>query len=453
MTASHLADLLGPWTPDHGRLPESLADAIVDLVEQGFVPAGITLPPQRELAASLGIARGTVASAVSILVERGYATVRRGSGARIRSGKATAQAGVSGRLFSFTNASAELADLSTGALPASRVAREVLAGGMGDLGPYLDTDGYFPAGLPVLRQTIADYLTRWHTPTAPSEVLVTTGAQHATQLAVRGLLGPGDLALCDDPTYRGALEVFNSERVQLQGIPVRNDGLDVALLEQGLKRSPEALFCQTSIHNPTGRTTSSTTRRELAAVVNMSSVQVIEDCCSADLSLGLGAAPSLAGFVDPDRLISCWTSSKLFWGGLRIGWIRASATRIRALTELRKAGDLATSVVDQLLAVRMLLRVDEARDERRILLRDQLERTEAVLREQRPDWRWEPIHGGSCVWVDTGDDAVLLAERAKRVGVKLAPGPRFSPHHGHRTMLRIPVWHAQESLRAALAAW
>ncbi|WCC79867.1 PLP-dependent aminotransferase family protein [Cutibacterium equinum] len=450
MTAAHLADLLGPWAPEHGRLPDSLADAIADLVEQGFVPAGIMLPPQRELAASLGIARGTVASAVSILVERGYATARRGSGVRIRSGKATAQTGMSGRLFSFTNASAELADLSTGALPASRVAREVLAGGVRELDPYLDTDGYFPAGLPVLRQTIADYLTRRHTPTKPSEILVTTGAQHATQLAVRSVVAPGDLVLCDDPTYRGALEVFNSEGVRVQGIPMRGDGLDVALLEQAMKRGPELLYCQTSIHNPTGRTTSTTMRKAIAGVVNDSSVQVIEDCCSADLSLGVGAAPSLAGLVDPDRLIGCWTCSKLFWGGLRIGWIRASAPRIRVLTELRKVGDLATSVVDQLLAVRMLQRVEEARDERRTLLHDQLARTEAVLRELRPKWRWEPIHGGPCLWVDTGEDAALLAERAKRVGVKLAPGPRFSPHDGHRTMLRIPVWHDQESLRAAL---
>lgn len=452
MSASQLASLLGPWEPDHGRLSESLADAMIELVEQGYVPAGIALPPQRAWAISMGIARGTVAAAVAILVERGYATSRQGSGTRIKSGKVSTRAGVSGRLFSFTNASVQLADLSTGALPASQVAQKVLTNSPVDLGPYLETDGYFPAGLPVLRQAIADYLTRWHAPTKPSQILVTTGAQHATQLAVRNVLGPGDLILCDNPTYRGALEVFSSERLRVQGIPMSHDGLNLGLLERGLRRQPDALFCQTSIHNPTGRATSTRSRTAIATMVNASGVQIIEDCCSADLTLAQHPARSLAGLVNPDQLLTCGTLSKLFWGGIRIGWIRASARRIKALTEQRKVGDLATSVIDQLLAVKMLQRVDEAREERRIFLRAQLAHTEAVLRELRPNWQWDPIQGGSCLWVDAGENAVQFAQRAKQVGVKLAPGPRFSPHDAYPTMLRIPIWHDASLLREALAA-
>lgn len=452
MSAAQLARLLGDWAPERGRLPEALAEAIIELVDKGYVPAGITLPAQRDLAAALGLSRGTVATAVSLLAARGCATSRRGSGTRVRSAKVTAQTGLGGRLFSFTNSAASLADLSSGALPASRVAREVLAAGVGDLSPYLDTDGYFPAGLPVLRQAIADYLTRWYVPTSPSQVLVTSGAQQATQLAVRALVGQGDLALCDDPTYRGALEIFNAEHVRAQGVPVRDDGLDLDLLRQALRRHPEVLYCQTGVHNPTGRAMRRSVRADLAGLVNEAGLRVIEDCCSADLVVGPRSATTLAGMVEPDLLVSCGTMSKLFWGGLRVGWIRSSAAMIRLLTEIRKAGDLATSVVDQLLAVRMLMRADEARAERRLMLEERVASTEQILRGIRPGWTWRAVDGGSCLWVDTAEDALQLAERARRVGVKLAPGPGFSPHDGHRTMLRIPVAHDPAMLSSALQA-
>jgi DNA-binding transcriptional MocR family regulator len=97
-------------------------------------------------------------------------------------------------------------DLSTGALPASQVATEVIGTGLGNLGqPYLLTDGYFPGGLPILRQAIADQLTVDGIPTKAAEILVTCGAQQATWLTVASLVDSGDLILVEEPTYRGAL--------------------------------------------------------------------------------------------------------------------------------------------------------------------------------------------------------------------------------------------------------
>ena len=144
--------------------------------------------------------------------------------------------------------------------------------------------------------------------------------------------------------------------------------------------------------------------------------------------------------------------SKLFWGGLRVGWVRADEARIRRLVELRKVDDLATSIVDQLYAVRLLRRAAAARRERQAMLTKHLASTERVLREMAPAWTWRRIIGGSGLWVDTGMDAVAFVEQAKRAGVKLAAGPSFSPHDGHRTMLRLPLWHDGAELRRGLGA-
>ena len=193
-------------------------------------------------------------------------------------------------------------------------------------------------------------------------------------------------------------------------------------------------------------------RAALADVVNRRGLPVVEDCCSYDLTLSGRPASTLTGLVAPELHLSCWTMSKLFWGGLRVGWVRADEARIRRLVELRKVDDLATSIVDQLYAVRLLRRAADARRERQVMLTTHLASTERVLREMAPAWTWRRIVGGSGLWVDTGTDAVAFVEQAKRAGVKLAAGPSFSPHDGHRTMLRLPLWHDGAELRRGLGA-
>lgn len=150
--ADELSNLLGRWTSGAASLVDDLVSALVDLVDAGLLPAGMQLPPQRVLASALGVSRGTVTSAYAALEGRGYLLAVRGSGSRVRSDRTQLHARSGGRLFSFTAIDGDLIDLSTGALPGSRIALEAMAGsGAGTLDPYLATDGYFPSGLPVLR--------------------------------------------------------------------------------------------------------------------------------------------------------------------------------------------------------------------------------------------------------------------------------------------------------------
>ncbi len=443
--------MLGDWADESQTLSDALAQSLIDLVTAGFVPAGSVLPAQRDCAVALGVSRGTVGTAYAALEGRGYLVSTRGSGTRVRSGSNRASGLLEGRLFSFTRTAIDTIDLSTGALPASPITRTILQQSLDDeLGPYLDTDGYFPAGLPVLRKTIAEHLTRDGIPTQPQEILVTAGAQQATYLAVRSLVGAGDLAVTEDPSYRGGLEALRMIGARIEAVPTTHDGLDMNLLGRALGRNPALLYCQTSIHNPTGQTMPSQARAELAAVINRHGVATIEDCCAYDLTLQGPPAKTLARLVEPDLLISVGTLSKLFWGGLRIGWIRTSEERLRRLLELRKVEDLASSVIDQLHAIQLLAEAEQARWQRQQMLTKHLQTTEEAVRRHFPDWTWTPIKGGSGLWVDTHGDALALAEAAKRVNVKLAAGPGFSPYDGQRSMLRLPVWHEPELLQRAL---
>ena len=446
-----LARLLGDWSGIDRRLPDSLAEALIDLVDMGILAPGVELRPQRDLSSALGVSRGTVTMAAQILEERGYLEARRGSGARIRVGAEHAARVGQGRFLSFTDTPADVIDLSSGALPASGVTREILSTPTdGTLARYLDTDGYFPAGLPTFRQAIADHLSADGMPTLASEVLVTTGGQQSLDLAMRLATEPSDVVLVEEPTYRGALEVAQAWGARVEGVPVVHGGIDVDLVAKAIHRKPVALYCQTSIHNPTGQTMRPADRRALADTINAASLLTIEDCCSSEITLTGTPARSLAGLVDPDLLISIGTLSKLFWGGLRVGWIRTDEARIRSLLELRKSRDLASAVPSQLWGERLLARADEARRQRRDMLAEGLAAAGPIVATYFPDWTWEPIVGGSGLWIDTHADALGISEAARRAKVKLAAGPGFSAYGGQRSMLRLPLWHESALLHRAL---
>jgi len=453
MRTAQLAQLLGDWPSADQRLPDSLADAVMGLVDSGLVPQGVELPAQRDLSVALGVSRGTVSMAAQILEERGYVESRQGSGSRVRFGREHAARVGQGRFFSFTDTPADVIDLASGALPASAVTREVLASPIdSELSAYFDTDGYFPAGLPMLRRAIADHLCADGVPTRPCEVLVTTGGQQSLGLAIRLATQPGDLALVEEPTYRGALEALQAGGARVEGVPVVHGGIDADLVAHAVQRRPAVLYCQTSIHNPTGRSMRSADRRVLAEVINRAGLTTIEDCSSYEVTLTGSPAHSLAGLVDPELLITVGTLSKLFWGGLRVGWLRTTEARIKSLLEMRKSLDLASAVPSQLWGAQLLARAQEARQQRRDMLVRQLGEAEPLIAHYFPDWTWEPIQGGSGLWIDTHADALVLTEVARRARVKLVAGPSFSAYGGLRNMLRLPVWHDSEVLRRALEA-
>ena len=429
-------------------LPEALADALLDLIDAGFLPAGAVLPPQRACAATLQVSRQTVAEAFGILEAAGHIAALVGSGTRVRSGRAAVS--TDGRLFSFSEAAPGLIDLSTGALPASEVVRRVLLEDHVDLDEYFDTDGYFPAGLPILRAAIAERLTRDGVPTVLQQIVVTNGAQHASYLASQLLVSAGDTVLVEETTYRGELAELRLLGARVESVPLTAAGLALDLVDRGLRRAPVTLYCQTSIHNPAGLTMAPSHRKALAALLDHYGVPVVEDCCSYDLTASGLPALMLAGEMSDDLVLTIGTLSKLFWGGLRIGWLRASSTRIRQLIERRKAEDLASPISTQVVATNLMTHVGEARQERRALLQAGREATCEVVSDVFPAWVWTASQSGTGLWADTHNDSSALAEPAKRVGVRLAPGPGYSAYDGQRTMLRLPVWHEPESLEKAL---
>ncbi|WP_181970513.1 PLP-dependent aminotransferase family protein [Kitasatospora xanthocidica] len=462
--ATRLSRLLTGWAADGpGALPRLLADALRELAERGDVAPGTALPSQRALASALGVSRSTVTSAYGLLEAEGRLESRHGSGSRLRASGAVGEPVGEGRLASFGTRDG-VVDLSSGALeglPAVADALDSLSGR--DLAAALAGDGYLPYGLPRLRELLAEQYRAAGLPTSPDQILVTAGSQQALWLITQGLIEPGDTVVVEDPTYRGALEALRARGARLVPLPAygsrsgsrtgsrtgtadAHDDGPAALARLTGRIRPRLVYLQPAVHNPTGRAMTGPTRRAWAAVLAERGLYTVEDNAYAELSLSEdGAPPPLAAQLPDGTTATIGTLSKLYWGGLRLGWIRASRPVIHRLAELRKSVDLSCPVVEQLLAVRLLQGLPEARARRRAQLRERLAAAERLLTVQAPHWRWERPAGGSALWVELpGTDAEATAQLARRAGVLVVPGPAFSAVDGFRSRLRLPFAARQD---------
>ncbi|MGW1432124.1 aminotransferase-like domain-containing protein [Streptomyces sp. NPDC002431] len=450
---TRLSRLLTEWSKDGtGALPALLAAALSELAERGDVAPGTVLPSQRALAAALGVSRSTVTAAYGLLEAGGQLESRRGSGSRLRGSGAVGRPVTEGRLASFGTRDGVI-DLSSGALdglPSVAAAADALSAA--DLTTALTGDGYLPYGLPELREAIAGYHRSAGLPTSADQILVTAGSQQAVWLITQGLVEPGDTVVVEDPTYRGALEALRARGARLVPLPADGPHGAAALARLTGHVRPRLVYLQPSLHNPTGHAAAEAARRAWAAVLTDQGLYTVEDNAYAELALHHDAAPApLAGLLPPAATATVGTLSKLFWGGLRIGWIRASTPVVRRLADIKKSIDLSCPVVDQLLAVTLLRQLPEARARRRARLRERLAETERLLRDQGTGWRWRRPDGGSALWVELpGADAEATAQLARRAGVLIVPGPAFSAVDGFRHHVRLPFADRDGALARAL---
>jgi DNA-binding transcriptional MocR family regulator len=149
-----------------------------------------------------------------------------------------------------------------------------------------------------------------------------------------------------------------------------------------------------------------------------------------------------------DRLITIGSMSKLFWGGLRLGWIRASAQVVSRLAQVRGGTDLGTSLVPQEISLRLFDHVDEAMAIRRDQLTTGLATLTGLLTEHLPGWTWQQPSGGASLWVRLPHgDATHFAQVALRYGVALLSGATFSCTGAGDDHTRLPYALSAEPLR------
>src|SRR5215210_2811051 len=448
LAPSSLAGTLGEDWRRPGGSAQALAEALRALVVDGRVAVRTRVPSERALAPELGVSRGTVSRAYDRLREDGFLVSARGAGSWLTLPDARGGAPVP------LQAPAWGVDLSIAALPAPEPQLgEAAAHAARALARHAPSHGYAAAGLPELRAAIAQRFSDRGVDTTAEQVLVTAGAQHALHLVLRLLCAPGDRVLVDAPAYPRSLAAVRGVRARPVAVPLWQAGWDAAGWEQTLSAAaPRLAVTMPDHHNPTGLTMGDAQRREIVAACCHAGVLVVADETAAELRIdGSSRRRPLAAYDAGAGVVTLGSMSKAAWGGLRLGWIRANPRLIRELAAVRADVDMASPVLEQLLALELLGRWDEVVDSRVALLRERREALLDALAEHAPAWRVRRPSGGLSAWVRLPTPAATrLASAAAREGLIVTPGPAFSVDGTFERHLRLPFTAAPEVLRDAV---
>ena len=453
LSARALENLLGDWRGDGGSAYRALADRIRLLVLDGRIPVDTRLPAERDLAERLALSRTTVTAAYRELRDQRLLHSVRGSGsvARLPGAPAILPA----------PPTADYIDFSKAAPPGLPWLADVARAAADDLPAELGGAGFDLVGTAALRSAIADRYTARGLPTHPEQVMVTIGAQHAIALLSRALIGRGDRALIEAPTYPHAYEALRAAGARLVTVPVEPhdggaDGFGAVDEVEGLTRAirhsnPVAAYLMPDFQNPTGRSLGADARERILDAAARQGTVVIADETTAELDIdrGLDLAPLAA--YGPAVMIG--SVGKTVWGGIRVGWIRAERPLIRRLLAVRSPNDLGTPIMEQLMVTRLMDRMDDILELRREQLRAGRDRLESLLADAFPDWHVPHVDGGIVTWVGLGAPvSSQLALAARSQGLIIAAGPRFGIDGAFERFLRLPICYSAETTDAAVQA-
>jgi 2-aminoadipate transaminase len=267
----------------------------------------------------------------------------------------------------------------------------------------------------------------------PEDIIVTTGGQQAIDLVCKTLVDPGDVVICEAPTYPGAVPVFCSYQADVVQIECDQDGMRIDLLEELLEklrhkgRRPKFVYSVPTFQNPAGVTLSLERRARLVELARANELLVVEDSPYGLLRYGGEALPPLYQLDGGDFVIYLGTFSKILSPGIRLGWAVAPPPVMEKIVLGKQAADLCTSTLTQYFVREYFAEgrwrqyiedlVEIYRGRRDVML--------AALREHFPaEATWTKPQGGLFIWATLPDyiDTSDLLAKALRANVAFVPG-------------------------------
>lgn len=445
ISARRAAALLSP-RPEHGPAYASLADGLRLLIADGRIPVGTRLPSERELTGALGVSRTTVTRAYAVLKDAGYLEARHGSGSTARLPRAASTADA--MLVAEAGAD-DVVDLTCAAPLAPAGVTAAYEHAVAELPRHLTDIGYYPTGLPELRRAIADRYAARGLPTEPDQVIVTTGALSALAIVIGAVLRTGDRVLTESPSYPNALVALRRAGARLHGADIDQAGWAAASLDDAVRQlRPQVAYLMPDWHNPTGLLMSDDERAALARRLRAARTVTIVDETTAELAIDADTTTAPLPFAaHHPQAITLGSASKTYWGGLRIGWLRAPQSRVAELLHSRLTLELGSPVVDQVALAHLMADHDAVLAARREQLTTSRAALVAALAEHLPSWRFRVPAGGLSLWCELPRPAsTVLVKAAADHGVRLAPGPLFAPEGGLERFVRVPFTRSPEQL-------
>ncbi|MEO7354836.1 MAG: PLP-dependent aminotransferase family protein [Gemmatimonadales bacterium] len=345
-----------------------LADALRSEILCGSLGPGARLPSTRELSAQYQLSRGTVVNVFEQLRSEGYLVGSVGSGTRVSAilpddllrpfrDEPSAPPAPPARVFAKFSTRVSLFNaVSTRPMRAFRACQPAL-----DLFPIdlwtqvasrrlrratvADLLGTEPFGYLPLREAIADYLrTSRGVQCTAEQVAVVSGMQEALDLVTRLVLDPGDRVAVEEPTYNGAIRVFEAVGAKVVSIPTDDEGITVG----GARWRNVKLAYVTPAHQyPLGMGMSLCRRLELLEWARLHGAMLFEDDYDAEYRYRGHPVPALQGLDRHGVVFFSGTFSKVLFPALRLGYLVVPEDLIDRVTMAKSVVTRHAPLLDQ----------------------------------------------------------------------------------------------------------
>ena len=303
---------------------------------------------------------------------------------------------------------------------------------------YAASDGYDP-----LRQAIAELMKQFQVQTGYENILITCGSQQALSYLSRALLQPGDVVLCEKPSYVGALDTFRAQRAQIVGIDMDADGMIPDALEAELKKQRvKFIYAIPDFQNPTGRCMSVERRKRLVALAEKYDTYIVEDAPYSMICFNGTLLPAIKSFDTANRVFYLGSFSKTICPGIRVGWLVADGPTLTQLIYLKQRDDLQVGNLSQRQTYRYITKCDFAGHlgKMRALYHERCDCMARAVREAFPaDTKLILPQGGLFMWLELpeGLDALTLFDAVFARNVAFVPGCYFYPDGSGANTLRL----------------
>jgi DNA-binding transcriptional MocR family regulator len=331
------------WTPvvrkSDGPVYLAIAEAIAADVKSGVLVAGMRLPPQRALAARLGIDFTTVSRAYAEARQRGLVEGKVGMGTYVTAQRALREPALArnGLVDMSMNLPPQFDNPGLVARVWSGIAELQHSGGLALLLRYQEA-----GGTTMDRQAGTQWLAPRLPGITPDRVLVCPGAQGALLALVSLLAQAGDTICAEELLYPGFRSLAAQLKITLHPLAMDGEGIDPDAFAAACRHTkPKALYCTPTLHNPTTATMSLARRQAIIAVARQYGVPIIED--DAYGLLPKASLPPLAGLA-PEMTYHVAGLAKCLSPALRIAYLAVpdSRTASRVATALRATVSMAS---------------------------------------------------------------------------------------------------------------
>ncbi|MEL7564852.1 MAG: PLP-dependent aminotransferase family protein [Dehalobacterium sp.] len=423
----------------------------------GEILPGFRLPPERQLAESLGINRSTVMSAYRELKAEGLVGSQVGKGTIVLSylqedlnnSSGNMQEPVWNQIFSQYSGGFDsfiVKDLLT---LASR--KDVISFATGiaspETGPIQALMGieheivrkknyrallHTPTeGFSSLREAVCGLMQKRGVYCQRDEVMMLSGSQQGIDLAARIMIDPGDIVVVEEPTFFPAIQAFRTMGARIMGVPIDDRGMRVDILEQLLQRyRPKLIYTIPTFHNPSGTEMELDRRRQLLELAYKYRVLIIEDDAYGDLCYEGHSLPALKSMDNNGYVIYFSSFSKTVYSGLRLGWLVAHHKVVKKFAAAKQIMDLHSSSLSQWIVERFITSGGLDAHIPKVCREYKTKRDamyDALSKYAPADLIWNRPRGGYYIWckLPRGISASKLIPKAAERKVVFVPGSPF----------------------------